>query len=91
MSTAIKTSLNKLTSSLVKLEKAIESKQSVLTAPAASSKKGAPADQNDLFGAMTAQQQASTSNINPQNVRMLATRLDNAINQVEKILKEGRG
>lgn len=92
MSAAIKTSLNKLTSSLVKLEKAIESKQSVLSAPAAPSKKGAAAaGQNDLFGTMTAQQQASTSNINPQNVRMLATRLDNAINQVEQILKEGRG
>lgn len=91
MSAAIKTSLNKLTSSLVKLEKVIESKQSALAAPAAAPKKGAASGQNDLFGAMTAQQQASSSNINPQNVRMLATRLDNAINQVEEILKEGRG
>lgn len=90
MSAAIKTSLNKLTSSLVKLEKVIESKQSALKAPPASAKKGA-AGQSDLFGMMTAQQQSSTSNINPQNVRMLATRLDNAINQVEQILKEGRG
>ena len=61
-----------------KLEQAIEAKK---VAP----KKGAT---GDLFGAMTAGPQTQT--INPNNVRMLATRLDNAINQVEQILKEGR-
>lgn len=86
MSAAIKNSLNKLTSSLVKLEKAIDAKQAVLTAPA---KKG-KTPQDDLFSAMTAPQ-SNPSNLNPHNVRMLATRLDNAINQVEAILKEGRG
>lgn len=88
MSAAIKNSLNKLTSSLVKLEKAIDSKQSALKAPPALAKRGNTA-QTDLFGAMTSSQNPST--LNPQNVRMLATRLDNAINQVEQILKEGRG
>ena len=86
MSAAIKNSLNKLTSSLVKLEKAIDSKQAVLKAPA---QKKAGSAQNDLFSAVTSSQ--SPSNLNPQNVRMLATRLDNAILQVEQILKEGRG
>jgi hypothetical protein len=84
VSAAIKNSLNKLTSSLVKLEKAIDAKQS---APAR--KQAGTAPQNDLFSAMTASQ--NPSNLNPQNVRMLATRLDNAIEQVEQILKEGRG
>jgi hypothetical protein len=90
VSTAIKNSLNKLTSSLVKLEKAIDAKQSVLTAPAQAAKKTGKTPQDDLFSAMTAGQ-SNPSNINPQNVRMLATRLDNAINQVEAILKEGHG
>ena len=80
MSAAIKTSLNKLNNAVHKLEVAIEAKK---TAP----KKGAPV--GDLFGAMTAAPSQQT--INPNNVRMLATRLDNAINQVEQILKEGRG
>ena len=88
MSAAIKNSLNKLTSSLVKLEKAIDAKQAVLAAPAPSKKGRTP--QDDLFSALTAPQ-ANPSNLNPQNVRMLATRLDHAINQVEAILKEGRG
>lgn len=91
MSAAIKNSLNKLTSSLVKLEKAIDAKQAVLNAPApAVAKKAGKTPQDDLFSAMTAPQ-SNPSNLNPQNVRMLATRLDNAINQVEAILKEGRG
>lgn len=90
MSAAIKNSLNKLTSSLVKLEKAIDAKQAVMSAPATQAKKAAGTPQNDLFSTMTAGQ-ANPSNLNPQNVRMLATRLDNAINQVEAILKEGRG
>jgi hypothetical protein len=33
----------------------------------------------------------SPTNMNPMNVRMLAQRLDTAIEQVETILKEGRG
>lgn len=90
MSAAIKNSLNKLTSSLVKLEKAIDAKQAVLkTPPAAAALKKANTAQSDLFGALTASQ--NPSNLNPHNVRMLATRLDNAIQQVEEILKEGRG
>ena len=89
MSAAIKNSLNKLTSSLVKLEKAIDAKQAVLNAPAPA-KKGGRTPQDDLFTAMTAPQ-GNPSNLNPQNVRMLATRLDTAIQQVEQILKEGRG
>jgi hypothetical protein len=88
VSAAIKNSLNKLTSSLVKLEKAIDSKQAVLKTPPAAAKKG-NTSQSDLFGTLTASQ--SPSNLNPQNVRMLATRLDTAIQQVEEILKEGRG
>ena len=79
MSAAIKTSLNKLNNAVHKLEQAIETKK-------AAPKKGVPT--GDLFGAMTSGPQNQT--INPNNVRMLATRLDNAINQVEQILKEGR-
>ena len=90
MSAAIKNSLNKLTSSLVKLEKAIDAKVASPTTQQTAAKKASAAAQNDLFSAMTAGQ-ANPSNLNPQNVRMLATRLDNAINQVEAILKEGRG
>ncbi|PZQ44232.1 MAG: hypothetical protein DI551_10540 [Micavibrio aeruginosavorus] len=79
VSAAIKNSLNNLSSSIVKLEKAIETKKAT---PASKS-----SSQNDLFSAPS--QQGGT--LNPANVRMLATRLDNAINQVEQILKEGRG
>ena len=68
------------------LGSAIDAKQSTLKAPPA---RKAGSAQNDLFSAMTAPQ-GNPSNLNPQNVRMLATRLDNAINQVEQILKEGR-
>lgn len=84
MSAAIRTSLNKLHNAVQKLEGAIETKKAV----AATQKKGSQ-NQSDLFGAMTAGQQ-NTSNMNAVNVRMLATRLDTAINQVEQILKEGR-
>jgi hypothetical protein len=84
VSAAINTSLNKLVSAIVKLEKAVDAKQAV---PASAPKK---APQTDLFGSMTSGQQ-NPSNFNAVNVRMLATRLDNAINQVETILKEGRG
>ncbi len=79
MSAAIKSSLNKLNNAVYKLESALESKKN---AP----KKAAPVGQNDLFTAANPGQ-----NLNPSNVRMLASRLDNAILQVEQILKEGRG
>ncbi len=87
MSAAIRTSLNKLNNAVHKLESAIETRKAA--AAAAPAKKGAPAGQNDLFSAMTAGQ--SPTNMNPMNVRMLAQRLDTAIEQVETILKEGRG
>ena len=74
MSAAIRTSLNKLNSAVVKLEGAIEAKK------AAPKKAGQP----DLFNPQ------QTGNINPMNVRMLASRLDKAIDQVESILKEAR-
>lgn len=85
MSAAIRTSLNKLHTAVQKLEQAVETKKAQV---AAAPKKGNQ-NQADLFGAMTAGQ--SASNFNAVNVRMLATRLDTAINQVEQILKEGRG
>lgn len=88
MSAAIRTSLNKLNSAVQKLETAVEAKKA---ASAAAPKKGNQ-NQTDLFAAMTAgQQQQGSANLNANNVRMLATRLDNAILQVEEILKEGRG
>lgn len=77
MSAAIKASLNKLHSSIQKLEGAVEAKKN---APAPQNKAGQP----DLFN-------ASSPGFNPVNVRMLATRLDKAIDQVENILKEARG
>ncbi len=83
MSAAIRTSLNKLNNAVQKLESAIETRK---TAP---KKTASGASQNDLFSAMTASQ--SPTNMNPMNVRMLAQRLDTAIEQVETILKEGRG
>ena len=83
MSAAIRTSLNKLNNAVHKLESAIETRK------AAAKKTGAGASQNDLFSVMTANQ--SPTNMNPMNVRMLAQRLDTAIEQVETILKEGRG
>ena len=79
MSAAIRTSLNKLNNAVHKLESAIETRK-------AAPKKGG-AGQNDLFSAA----QPSNPNMNPMNVRMLAKRLDTAIEQVETILKEGRG
>ena len=87
MSAAIRTSLNKLNNAVQKLESAIETRKAAVAA--APSKKGAPAGQNDLFSAMPAS--PSPNNMNPMNVRMLAQRLDTAIEQVETILKEGRG
>lgn len=76
MSAAIRTSLNKLNKAVHSLESAIETRKA---AP-----KKAVAGQNDLFS-------AAQPNMNPMNVRMLAKRLDTAIEQVETILKEGRG
>ena len=85
MSATIRTSLNKLNNAVHKLESAIETRK----AAAAAAPKKTAAGQNDLFSAVTASQQPT--NMNPMNVRMLAKRLDNAIEQVETILKEGRG
>lgn len=86
MSAAIRTSLNKLHSAVQKLEGAVEAKKTSLAAQ----RKG-NANHPDLFGAVTAGQQGNSSNANAVNVRMIASRLDMAINQVEQILKEGRG
>ncbi len=77
MSAAIRTSLNKLNNAVQKLESAIETRKA---AP-----KKTVAGQNDLFS------QQTQAGVNPMNVRMLAKRLDTAIEQVETILKEGRG
>ncbi|PZO80104.1 MAG: hypothetical protein DI626_11375 [Micavibrio aeruginosavorus] len=85
MSAAIQTSLTKLNAAVKKLETALDTKK----ADVSRQRKASPAE-TDLFSAMTAGQN-NPSNMNPVNVRMLATRLDNAIDQVEKILKEGRG
>lgn len=80
MSAAIRKSLNKLNSAVEKLEGAIETKKSSPQMRKTSQTPATP----DLFS-------APSSSMNPMNVRMLATRLDTAINQVEQILKEGRG
>lgn len=87
MSATIRTSLNKLNNAVHKLESAIETRKAAVAA--APKKAAGAAGQNDLFSAVTASQQPT--NMNPMNVRMLAKRLDNAIEQVETILKEGRG
>ncbi len=81
MSAAIRKSLNTLNKAVEKLEGAIDAKKA-----ASSSMKKAPQASvvPDLFN-------AAQPTINPMNVRMLATRLDTAINQVEQILKGGRG
>ncbi len=77
MSAAIRTSLNKLNKAVHSLESAIETRKAAT--------KKAVAGQNDLFS------QPAQAGVNPMNVRMLAKRLDTAIEQVETILKEGRG
>jgi hypothetical protein len=82
VSAAIKASLHKLNSAVSKLEGSlvqVQAKQKAVPAKPA----GQP--QADLFSAS-----AGPSNMNSLNVRMLANRLDTAINQVEQILKEGR-
>lgn len=86
MSASILKSLQKLNSAVVNLEHAVETKKKVLTS--APVRKNGP--QSDLFSAVTAAQ-GDPANLSVDNVRTLATRLDKAINQVETILKEGRG
>lgn len=83
MSAAIRSSLGKLNNAVQKLESALESKK------AAPRKSAASAPQNDLFAAVP-DSPAGPPALNPANVKMLAKRLDNAIQQVETILKEGR-
>lgn len=79
MSAAIRTSLNRLHNAVQSLETAIETRKKAVKGSA----------QNDLFSSVP--DAPSAPAMNPMNVRMLAKRLDSAINQVETILKEGRG
>ncbi len=79
MSAAIRTSINRLHSAVQNLETAIEKRKTAVKS----------SGQNDLFSSVP--DAPSAPAMNPMNVRMLAKRLDNAINQVETILKEGRG
>lgn len=85
MSAAIRSSLQKLNSAVGKLEGALATVQAGKKAIPA---KPAGQSQTDLFSTMTSGK--NPSNANSLNVRMLASRLDNAIQQVEQILKEGR-
>lgn len=85
MSAGIKASLQKLNSAISKLEGNLVQVQANKKAIPA---KPAGQPQADLFSTMTAGK--NPSNANSLNVRMLANRLDNAIQQVEQILKEGR-
>jgi hypothetical protein len=82
VSAAIRKSLNKLNSAVEKLEGAIEAKK----ASPGMRKGGQASGTADLFSAAP-----SAPSMNPAHVKMLANRLDTAINQVELILKEGRG
>jgi hypothetical protein len=82
VSAAIKASLQRLNSAVSKLEGSLATVQANKKAIPA---KPAGKPQPDLFSTA-----AGPSNMNSLNVRMLASRLDNAINQVEQILKEGR-
>jgi len=84
VSDAIKSSLSKLNLAVYKLEAAVETKQAQV-------KKGTSARQNDLFSMAVPDSPAGPPVMSPANVRMLAKRLDSAIEQVETILKEGRG
>ncbi len=83
MSNAIRASLQKLNNAVQHLETAVVSVDS------RKAKSGKSAPQDDLFS--TASSAKGPSNVNNLNVRQLAGRLDAAINQVEQILKEGRG
>ena len=81
MSATIYNSLKNLNYAVQKLESALENKKASMAA----AQRKAAASQSDLFSA------PATANAGPINVRMLATRLDTAIDQVEQILKGGRG
>lgn len=81
MSATIYTSLKNLNHAVQKLESALENKKASMAA----AQRKAITCQSDLFSA------PAGANAGPINVRMLATRLDTAIDQVEKILKGGRG
>lgn len=85
VSAAIQSSLQKLNKAVEKLETAVVS----IDSKKAKAGRNAPMPEADLFSAaMPAKQPATANNL---NVRQLAQRLDTAIHQVEKILKEGRG
>ncbi len=83
MSAAIRKSLSKLNNAVEKLEGAIESKKH----SPSMKKQGQGSATADLFTSAV----PSAPSMNPNHVRMLASRLDTAINKVEQILKEGRG
>ena len=84
VSASILKSLQKLNSAVEHLESSVQAQAGrMAVANRREQKQATP--QNDLFS-----QSASSSTINAANVRMIATRLDTAINQVEQILKEGR-
>ena len=87
MSNAIQASLQKLNNAVQNLESAVVSIDARKAAKPAKASVGA--GQEDLFSAGGSGKAAG--NANNLNVRQLAGRLDAAINQVEKILKEGRG
>lgn len=78
MSSAIKSSLNKLNESVERLEKAMQK------APA-----GSKAGQHDLFGGAMAGKQAANNGSNI-DAKALAKRLDSTIERVERLLMEGR-
>lgn len=83
MSVKIKTSLNRLNESVYKLEDALATKTQQIKSSSVQ-RAGAGTPQSDLFASPSGTGGAL-------NVRLLATRLDSAIAQVETILKEGRG
>lgn len=83
MSAAIQSSLQKLNASVQHLERSVVSVQTKARA-----KPRAVSSQDDLFAAASNPAPAQMSGV---NVRQLAARLDTAIEQVETILKEGRG
>lgn len=85
MSSAIQASLQKLNNAVQHLESAVVS----IDAKKSRAPKTAAGPQDDLFS--TAPAGKAAGNANNLNVRQLAGRLDAAINQVEQILKEGRG
>ncbi len=90
MSASILKSLQKLNSAVEHLEGAVQAQAGRMAVANRREIQKAQSTQNDLFSQVAASQ-AAPSNFNAVNVRMLATRLDTAINQVEQILKEGRG